>query len=611
MLDVPPLRGNPFDTRPIERSRAHEIVGSEEILITWKEHMHSMSPRMVLLVGDRGSGRTSIINAISSQTNKHFVGYYWHNEDPLHRALDEISATFCGHEVPNSMHQRVERIVQTLDSENGPLPLIAFDYPSEVDISAFLSLILPILQRLKALVVVAMSHSQLSSLDENTREVFDKPAFIEPLSNSQIQELCDLRIRRMAREKWPINTELLEAIASRTGGNARSVVEILRALIDEKRGLGSNGTLEGLVKYRGNGENSQMILDQSENPIGKHPESVVETISPSASSNDGDSYDQSSNGFSEVKETVQTGPIEEEEWDQEPDDMWDEEEEWDQEPDDMWDEEERTVEDTGEGEIFSKERQLEEEKGPTRITDWPENEKNQIFFEEGFEPPGIRRKGGFSGLVSRSRFSNDTMPSGPDYSTPIQEAVESPSVVPGAESKQSNAQSPDDENLQQKTSTEKTPNEGKRVFFSEGELWTVDPELEATLPEQNEQQDFPFEEEIAPVPIDQGGETPTPGIESGTNLSITAPTWDSESKIDESHLQGLSDAERLVISIALEREISPSDAEIQARLEVGRPRLSQIYNSLHKSGILSARKEGRSRLFKISDRAKELLNGGV
>ncbi len=139
----------------------------------------------------------------------------------------------------------------------------------------------------------------------------------------------------------------------------------------------------------------------------------------------------------------------------------------------------------------------------------------------------------------------------------------------------------------------------------------MDPELEATLPEQNEQQDFPFEEEIAPVPIDQGGETPTPGIESGTNLTITAPTWDSESKIDESHLQGLSDAERLVISIALEREISPSDAEIQARLEVGRPRLSQIYNSLHKSGILSARKEGRSRLFKISDRAKELLNGGV
>ena len=69
----------------------------------------------------------------------------------------------------------------------------------------------------------------------------------------------------------------------------------------------------------------------------------------------------------------------------------------------------------------------------------------------------------------------------------------------------------------------------------------------------------------------------------------------------------MNDAERMVVSIDLEREISPSDAEIQARLEVGRPRLSQIYNSLYRSGMLSARKEGRSRLFKISEMASELI----
>ena len=148
ILDVPPLSGNPFDSRPIERGRAHEIVGRDEILIKWKEHMHSQSPRLVLLVGERGSGRTSLVNAISSQTDRHFIGYFWHKEDPLNRALDEIAVTFCGHEVPNSMHQKVERIVETLDSLSGPLPLVAFDYPSEVEISSFLPLILPILQRL-------------------------------------------------------------------------------------------------------------------------------------------------------------------------------------------------------------------------------------------------------------------------------------------------------------------------------------------------------------------------------------------------------------------------------------------------------------------------------
>ena len=90
MLDVPPLRGNPFDSRPIERTRAHEIVGRQDILIRWKEHMHSQSPRLLLLVGDRGSGRTSLINAISSQTDSHFVGYYWNKEDPLNLSLIHI-----------------------------------------------------------------------------------------------------------------------------------------------------------------------------------------------------------------------------------------------------------------------------------------------------------------------------------------------------------------------------------------------------------------------------------------------------------------------------------------------------------------------------------------
>ena len=47
-----------------------------------------------------------------------------------------------------------------------------------------------------------------------------------------------------------------------------------------------------------------------------------------------------------------------------------------------------------------------------------------------------------------------------------------------------------------------------------------------------------------------------------------------------------------------------TDAALQAYLAVGRPRLSQIFNGLHKAGILSVRKKGRTRLFRISDQAK-------
>ena len=95
-----------------------------------------------------------------------------------------------------------------------------------------------------------------------------------------------------------------------------------------------------------------------------------------------------------------------------------------------------------------------------------------------------------------------------------------------------------------------------------------------------------------------------------TPFVVRGPAWESKEIVDQHHLVSMSDAERLVVSVASSREISPSDAEIQASLEVGRPRLSQIYHSLHKSGILAVRKEGRSRLFKRSDGAGALLSEG-
>ena len=53
----------------------------------------------------------------------------------------------------------------------------------------------------------------------------------------------------MSPEKWNINEELLDAISARTGGNARSVVSLLRDLVDERRKMGKEGTLESLTSW--------------------------------------------------------------------------------------------------------------------------------------------------------------------------------------------------------------------------------------------------------------------------------------------------------------------------------------------------------------------------
>jgi len=594
-LDIPTLRGNPFDSRPIERNRAGEIVGRQEILIRWKEHMHSQSPRLILLSGERGSGRTSLINAISSQTNERFIGTYWHSDDPLNCALDELAITFCGYEVPPTMHQKVERVVETLDSGSGPLPLVALDYPAHVDVSSFLPLIVPILQRFRALVIISLSNSQLASLDEGVREVFDEYATIAPFSNDQIQTLCNSRIRKMSPEKWNINEELLGAISSRTGGNARSVVSLLRDLVDERRNMGKEGTLESLTSW-----NPPEINDMRENPV---VESIDEDIPEEPENSEIHAEGEISKSVFdfeqlEEEEEIEPDPIEEEDWDVEPEDMWEEEESGDIED---------LEEDVEEGVEEVAPPQLDDDLGNT--SEWSMDDGTALSMEAGTEPPQRDSTRGFFGLVSRSRITNDEMPTGPDDSVPVRDAdVES--QPQSSESVQRPQKDPVIDEYLMSVNTDDPRLEEKQVLFSEGELWTVDSELEDTLPEIQEDTDFEPEEDLPETEIAPQNVVEETEMEVQRPITLLGPKWESEKTVDSDHISSMNDAERLIVSIASSREISPSDAEIQARLEVGRPRLSQIYNSLHKSGILAVRKQGRSRLFKISEAAEELLREG-
>ena len=594
--DLPTLRGNPFDSRPIERNRASEIVGREDILIRWKEHMHSQSPRMILLTGERGSGRTSLVNAISSQTDERFVGTYWHSEDPLNCALDELAITFCGHEIPHSMHQKVERVVETLDTLSGPLPLVALDYPSHVDLASFLSLILPILQRLRALVVVSVSNSQMASIDDSTKGVFDETVKVQPFSHDQVQSLSDLRIRRMSNERWRINPSLLDAIMSRTGGNARSVIAILRNLVDERRGLGSEGTLDSL-----RGWSHQEGENEADNGLGENQFGTLEQPTdeprPIVSEKIAEDWPED-----EDIEFVEEGG-EDEDWVVEPEDLW---------PDEQTTQKETVVDEADEEELD--ETQSDGEimaDHPEKITGWAADEGTILSMEEGTEPPGRGPNRGFSGLVNRSRITNDAMPTGPDHSVAIQEPdIEEFQPIPKKEPVEEMPRSNPFGDNNKSINTENESFEEKQVLFSEGELWTVDSDLEETLPELTSEPEFEPEETFEESQnLDSIEEMPQiSNLES--KIVVKGPSWESKDTVDQSHLGSMSDAERLVVSVASSREISPSDAEIQARLEVGRPRLSQIYNSLHKSGILAVRKEGRSRMFRLSDGAGALLSEG-
>ena len=575
LLDLPPLRGNPFDHRPIESARAQDLVGRDSLMTRIREHIISESPRMILLVGEGGSGRTSLVNALSSQVNKRFVGKIWPQDEPVISIISEIAVGLTGSfDVPASTEQMCERLIDTLEQGTGPLPLIALDYPDTVPMNDFLARMSPVLQSLRALIIVTLTPGQLASLDEEVLEAFDPSENLEGLSESLIQRLVDNLMRRKARERWIVNSDLLSAIYDNTGGNPRAVVRTCRDLVDERRGVGSEGTLERLVGW-------QRIVEETDDPPEETPEPRTEP-----------------------EQTP--GPEAE-----------DDQEDWDTEPEDLWEDEPEPVEESEEfdwdEEIPNPEEIWEDESEPSAPAPQQGQETLDSFVvaEEATGPvPQHHRAGGLSGLADRSQRVSAALPKGPDK-TPITVAENRPQLTPAPIRP---PLSPDPEPAfvtEAKPDTSVPPTEDQPVMAAEGALWTVDPSLGSTLPNLDEETkgapEPVFDIEHSPPPpapepepvFEEPDPEPSPPLPPRIPIPL-GPSWDSDEPLDRSRAANVSETERIVLAEAREREVSPSDPALQAVLEVGRTRLSQIFNGLRKAGLLSVRKQGRTRLFKLS-----------
>lgn len=143
------------------------------------------------------------------------------------------------------------------------------------------------------------------------------------------------------------------------------------------------------------------------------------------------------------------------------------------------------------------------------------------------------------------------------------------------------------------------------VLATEEAVWTVDGQFEANLPPPvEERQEIQFDDHSIPR-ANLSREEVLPSRISFS--SISEPSWETPDTFVLSYSRSLTQAEKIVLSASSVRDISPSDPEIQARLEVGRPRLSQIFNKLKRNGYLMVRKEGRTRYFRISKEASDAL----
>ena len=658
ILDLPPLRGNPFDLRPIEANRAEYLVGRDGLLAECREHLISQTPRLLLLVGDRGSGRTSFLNTLASTTSRRpFIGQFWPEaDDPVQGIIHELSVYLGGFDIPPSIQQVSDNMVEILDKETGTLPLIAFDYPANVDLNHMLSRLSPLLQRLRALVVVAVTPSQLAGLDEGVLGIFDNPHHLENLDEKQIQVLSNRRISRAANQKWNIRPSLLTAIQQHTDGNPRRIIRLLRDLIDERHNPAEGGVLDRLTTWRA-------PPVQSEPTIFEEVEIEPELEEPT------EMFEEE-----ELELVEDTSPIDDFEMEEEdePADLWDDDEEdsWNDEfeaPDEIWNTPEEPEPLEVEEERLHQAEQIPEpeptEPEPSEVYQRADDESGFYFVEEGTEPPELpeyrKPKGNFGRLLGRTQQANDRMPTTGD-DTPIQVAEPHKSLVPKTPVREMPPASVEDEHSTARIDTSVQSGAEESVFHDDQSVWIVDQDSKSTLPDDPRvfqpivPEPEPIVEEIEtewfvddgpaeempeeihveiPEPIPEPIFEPEPSQVSIPAIPVTpppppvpippqtpvqvpvqvpvslGPTWEPDLPFNPIVLQTLTEAERMIVEASSTREVSPSDDELQARLEVGRSRLSQIYNGMRRKGLLSVRKQGRTRYFKLSEAANQHLRG--
>lgn len=237
VLGIPGLRNNPFQARPLEKGKSNLLIGRDELSARWTRFIKARNARMILLIGESGTGRSSLMRCVSEETQKSVHLDMFPDAEHAQKILHEIFVSFVGFEVPSSTPEMVSRLVQETEKSNGPLPLISLDY-ANVDgkkLSEVLSTLVAAFERMNALVVVVLSTEQRAQWPTNLVSRFDHVDVIGSIGREEVRQLCESRMATTANLSWTMPDDALDYVMEHTSGNPSKVMRLMRDLVDDER----------------------------------------------------------------------------------------------------------------------------------------------------------------------------------------------------------------------------------------------------------------------------------------------------------------------------------------------------------------------------------------
>ena len=544
-LRLPSLREDPFSQGPLSAKDSNLLVGRHSYFEEMEKNIQFKSSRRILLVGEYGSGKTSFVNCLGGKTNLHIHVDRIDTVNPGLELLRDIYSQVVNVTAPSD-HKKLEReLAASLHSKRNYLPLISVDadMANIASLEACLLASVPFFERLAALIVVAVNPNQKSLLSEQIRERFEvRP--MEELDADSVKALVERRIGTCSNEPYQMTTEEAgKVLAASRNGHPGSIIKVLRSVID-----------------------GQMLPELPQSPIS---ENMVSEDTPSP-----------------VPQEIDTGIFNEEHElldDLDSEELSDDEEEAVVEGIDEWEDGPGMSGTMGfDLNLESLEEPIVEEKKEQPVED-------TYVTEDNLQPVGI-----FGGLRGRWKQTSQSIDE-------IEEPEGEYQQLDGANSlwvSKNSLPIQDDE-------VEDIPPAENAL---EPESLTLET-FESDYPEMAEENTHQPNDLILKTLTDLLSKLLTPSgdtmvsnklAESLQTLSRPKIGGKEEHPLNVQVLTSLTKAESIVVSIAQQRSVSPSDKQLLEKLNIKRARLSQICNRLHKAGILDVRMVGRSRMFGLT-----------
>ena len=570
-FDLPNLTSNPFSAIPLEGSKSDLYVGRLDIRRRLAQHIKFRSTRRILMAGDLGSGRTSLLrcSALEAPVSVHIDHISASN--PLESILQRMYSELVGYDFPSNTVELVKKMVDFSHTFSGSLPLIVIDTPNVEDSVLYVALrdVLPALERLQAVIVVVVESKQRMNIPESVLHSFDNVETLSILSVDEVQALVEKRISSVSDEDFSLDFENAQAIHSKTGGLPLEVVKFMRDAIDNYR---MNDSVSN-QQYKPLVSQNDVVEIQVQEPELQNNQDLIEDndseiIDASVPWNERDSENKSS--------TFQA-----------PTNLFD----FDLDLDGL-----------------SESQQSDKPVEDLAYSANPDTE--EIIIADSKPRPKINA-GAFGGLLGRTRDFEEMEKNEP-------EEMVNQHNNHGTELWVSK------EMIEAEEKVEFEEHNSAELIYDE--IGLEDDEDEFNTPALDEFSSIPESQDdslaiqkimsllsnLVSQASQQKAQPSDNFLDSLLNFSQKRFGEKIDYPLNPTVLSSLNSSESYVLSIAKVRKYSPSDKEILEHLGIKRPRLSQISNKLLKSGILNARMKGRSRYYELTQSAKaQLIAWGI